>query len=246
VRKDIEMQEYIGKMAKKMYPIFIIMGFMIVAASFIGGYFNSQTAAAYFAAPKEIRETTLMADRVSIEAIGLWLPYFKFLGLGLILGGIVMALRVIIDRLKTVGEEVLVQLPADVRPEIPGAPWYGLLMPGVMMLGEMVFIGSLGVAIWLSGLAAQLFSNPVPAIDAAGAGSPLLSQMETIHAVNAWLVPLKFVGIATEFLAIAMGLGTVVFLLNKQTELLDQGVRIGKDQSVFVNFDERETELVAN
>ncbi len=115
-----------------------------------------------------------------------------------------------------------------------------------MMAGMLIFLGTLAASIWLAGLAAQVYSNPVPAIDAAGPGSALLAQLGTIKAVNAWLVPLKFVGIATEFLAIAMGLGTIVFLLNKQTELLDKGVKIGKDQSIEVSVEEREPELVAN
>ncbi|MFQ5930997.1 MAG: hypothetical protein ACE5MM_01175, partial [Nitrospiraceae bacterium] len=80
------MQAMIGRMAR-MYPLLLVMGFMIVAIAFIVGYFNSQTAAAYFAQAKGLRETTLMAQRASIESTGLWLPYFKFLGIGLILGG---------------------------------------------------------------------------------------------------------------------------------------------------------------
>lgn len=94
------MQKIIGKMAR-MYPLLILMGFMIVIIAFVAGYFNSQTAAAYFAESKYVRETSLMAQRASIESVGLWLAYFKFLGIGLILGGIVMALRVIIDHLKS-------------------------------------------------------------------------------------------------------------------------------------------------
>jgi hypothetical protein len=116
--KEYLMQKIIGKMAR-MYPFLILMGFMIVIIAFVIGYFNAQTAAAYFAESKSVRETSLMAQRASIESVGLWLPYFKFLGIGLILGGIVMALRVIIDHLKSVGMEVLSNLPENVRPPLP-------------------------------------------------------------------------------------------------------------------------------
>ncbi len=112
------MQQFIGKMAR-MYPLLIAMGFMIVAIAFGVGYVNSQTAAEYFSQPKVLRETTLLAERASIESVGLWLPYFKFLGIGLILGGIVMALRIIIDGLKHAGEEVLANLPEEIRPTLP-------------------------------------------------------------------------------------------------------------------------------
>src|SRR3990172_3787321 len=117
------MQTMIGKMAR-LYPAMIAMGFMIVLIAFVIGYFNSQTAAAYFAEPKAIRETTLMAQSASIESVGLWLPPFKFLGLGLILGGIVMALRVIIENLLGAGMEVLSNLPPEKRSQMPSPPWY--------------------------------------------------------------------------------------------------------------------------
>ena len=221
------MQTMIGKMAR-LYPLMIAMGFMIVLIAFVIGYFNSQTAAAYFAEPKAIRETTLMAQRASIESVGLWLPPFKFLGLGLILGGIVMALRVIIENLLGAGMEVLSNLPPEKRPQMPSPPWYANLMPLVMMLGEMVFLVAFIVGLWLSGIARSVFSNPIPAIDAAGSGSALLNGVQTILAVEGWLVPFKFLGIATEFLAITMGLATIIFILGTQTEMLDGSLKSAK------------------
>ena len=221
------MQKLIGKMAA-MYPLLIAMGFMIVAIAFVVGYFNSQTAAAYFSQPKALRETTLLAERAAIESTDLWLPYFKFLGIGLILGGIVMALRIIIDNLRGAGEEVLGNLPADIRPALPSPPWYGPMMPMVMMLGLLVFIVALIVALGLAADARALFANPVPVIDAAGAGTALLATVGGIKATSAWLVPFKFFGVATEFLAIAMGLSTIVWILSQQTELIAKGIDIGR------------------
>ncbi len=213
------MQAVIGKMAK-MYPLMIAMGFMIVIIAFIIGYMNAQTAAAYFSTPKIERETTMMAQRAAIESVGLWLPTFKFLGIGLILGGIVMALRIIIDRLKGAGEEVLSNLPADKRPQLPAPPRYATMMPMVMMLGEMIFLLAFGIGLWLAGIARSVFANPLPTIDAAGPGSALLNGIQTIHAVEGWLVPLKFFAISTEFLAITMGLATIIFILSAQTNML--------------------------
>ena len=221
------MQKIIGKMAP-MFPIIIWMGFMIVALSVVIGYFNSQTAAAYFAESKVVRETTLLAQRASIESTNLWLPYFKFLGLGLVMGGIVMAIRVILDNLSQAGGKVLANLPADKRPAMPIPPWYGRLMPLVMMLGWLVFLVALIISLQLASTARALFANPLPVIDAAGAGTALLSQVQTISATSAWLVPFKFFGIGTEFLAIAMGLATIAYVLNAQTEMLKKGVQIAR------------------
>lgn len=221
------MQKMIGKMAR-MYPMLIALGFMIVAAAFYIGYLNSQVAADYFAVNKSVRENSLMEQRASIESVGLWLPYFKFLGLGLILGGIVMALRVIIDHLKAAGAEVLSNLPEKKRPGMPTAPWYGLMMPMVMIIGEVIFIYAFIVALQLAGNASQLFANPLPSIDAAGAGSALLAQLQAIKVGSAWLIPLKFFAISTEFLAITMGLSTIVRILGEQTELIQRGIQIGR------------------
>ena len=221
------MQQFIGKMAR-MYPLLIAMGFMIVAIAVVVGYFNSQTAAAYFSQPKALRETTLLAERAAIESTGLWLPYFKFLGIGLILGGIVMALRAIIDKLRAAGQEILDNLPADLRPAQPSPPWYGPMMPMVMMLGLLVFIVALIVGLVLAADARALFANPLPTIDAAGAGTALLATLEGIKATSAWLVPFKFFGIATEFLAISMGLATIIYILAQQTEMIAEGITIGR------------------
>ena len=79
----------------RMYPLFILMGFMSVVTAFVVGYLNSQTAAAYFAESKVVRETTLMAQRATIESVGLWLPYFKFL-----FTAITIALAVIVGTLR--------------------------------------------------------------------------------------------------------------------------------------------------
>jgi len=215
------MQKIIGKMAR-MYPLMIVMGVMIVAIAFIIGYINSQTAAAYFAESKLVRETTLMAQRASIQSVGLWLPYLKFFGLGLILGGIVMALRVILDSLKDASVIVLSNLPEGKRPDMP----------------------KLVVSLGLAGTARSVFANPLPTIDAAGAGSALLAQVQTIHSVSAWLVPFKFFGMATMFLSIVMGLATIVFTLNAQTELIQKGIRIAR--GVEVVDDHEHVENVAS
>lgn len=221
------MQKLIGKLAR-MYPLLIGMGFMLVLVAFVVGYFNSQLAGEYFSQPKAIRETTLMADRASVESTGLWLPYMKFLGLGLILGGIVMALRVIIDRLHAVGVQALSNLPEGQRPALPTPPWYARLMPMVMMVGMLVFVLAVVVGLNLATTAQQLYANPISEIDAAAAGSTLLTQLELIAATTAWLVPFKFFGVASEFLAIVMGLATIAYILTNQTRLLAAGIRISR------------------
>ncbi len=216
------MQAQIGKMAR-MYPMLIMMGLLIVIIAFLIGLNNSSNASDYYSTDKVTRETTdeFIDTRASIERTDFWMPTFKFLGVGLILGGIVMALRVIIDNLRDVGKEVL---PKERHASLPQPPWYGLLMPVVMMIGIMIFVIALIVGIIGGGTAHDVFSNPLPVIDAAGVGTALLDDVQTIHQIKSWLTPLKFVGIAAEFLAITMGLATIIFILDRQTEILDDAL----------------------
>ena len=223
---SMNIDRMISKMAR-MFPIFIGMGFMLVVISFIIGFVNSQIAASYFAVEKSVRETTLMSDRALFESIGQWLPYFKFLGVGMILSGIVMALRVIIDNLRDVGDEVLSNLPEADRPNVPSPPWYAMLMPLTMMIGMLIFIVAFIWAGLLAFTVSSVFSNPLPTIDAAAAGTTLLSQLQHITSANAWLVPLKFFAIATEFVAIAIGLTTIIYILTAQTDVLEEAILIG-------------------
>ena len=72
------------------------------------------------------------------------------------------------------------------------------------------------------------FGNPHQTSDTAGAGRALLATLEGIKATSAWLVPFKFFGIATQFLAIAMGLGTIIYILSAQTKLIAEGIDIAR------------------
>ncbi len=76
----------------------------------------------------------MMVQRAAIENLGLWMPAFKFSGTCLILGGIVMALRIIIDKLKGAGEEVLSNLPADKQLKLHVPPLFATMTPLVMLM----------------------------------------------------------------------------------------------------------------
>ncbi len=85
---------------------------------------------------------------------------------------------------------------------------YSLILTGLMI--EMVaFI--VGIALGIS--TGDYYSGTKAVRDAAipgGAGSGTLSQIGTISAVQAWLLPLKFVGVALFFTGIGVALWTIV------------------------------------
>ena len=74
---------------------------------------------------------------------------------------------------------------------------------------------------------ASLFSNAVPTIDGATAGTALNNALVNIQATNAWLVPFKFFAVAVEFLAIATGLAVIVYILTHQTDTLEDAILRG-------------------
>lgn len=210
--------EKILQSVMKRFPLFIGMGFMVVMAALIIGALNAANAASYYAADKVARDASveLAQVRAGIESTVVWLPYFKFMGLAMILGGITMALGVINMRLQKLGKAVMSSVPKSVRVPIPPKPASIFLMRMFMMLGMLIIIVGFVVSLSVAGTASSVFSNPATVIDAAPAGSTLLAGLARIHSAEAWLEAFKFVGVAFLFMGIVNGLSAVVFALRFQ------------------------------
>ncbi|MCI0439455.1 MAG: hypothetical protein L0177_10020 [Chloroflexi bacterium] len=211
-------------MASKMWMPFLAMGFMIVVAAFIIGLVNSATAADYLAASKVTREaaargTELATQRAFIEATKIWLPAVKFLGLGMMLGGITFLLATILGALRTGGGRVQEALGVEVR--IVNPPMTARLFPMFMMMGTMILIASLIISIPTATLAYGYWNHSIAAeLDTAVEGSGLLADLGTINAIKLWLEPFKFVGMAFLFTGIGLALATIVRVLRWQSSRL--------------------------
>lgn len=210
----------------KLYPVFIVMGIMMVAIAVVIGVANAANAAQYYAVDKATRDASqsLAQVRAGIESTIVWLPYFKFLGLAMILAGITMALGVIGLRLQTLGEAVMDSVPKSARITIPSRPKTAVLMRLFMILGMMVILIGLVVSIITAQLAASVFSNPIVALDSAATGSALLQGIAQIHSNEAWLEAFKFVGVAFFFLGIVNGLASIIFALKFQQTAIPEVV----------------------
>jgi hypothetical protein len=219
------MEKMLQKMMNR-FPLFIAMGFMIVVLAVIIGAVNAGNAASYYAVDKATRDTSaeLAQIRAAVESTVIWLPYLKFLGLSMILSGIIMALGVIGLRLETLGKEVMASVPEYARQAVPARPRTVLWMRMFMMVGMLIIIAGFIVSLNVAAVASMVFSNPVTAIDAAAAGSPLLQGLATVHASEAWLEAFKFVGMAFLFLGIINGLSTIVFALRYQHRAIPEVV----------------------
>lgn len=210
----------------KRFPVFIAMGLMIVIIAFVIGAVNSGNAASYYAVDKATRDASveLAQVRAGIESTIVWLPYFKFLGVAMILAGISMALGVINLRLRGLGLKVMSSVPEEARVQVPPKPRAITFLRMFMMLGMLVIIIGLFVSLSVAGVARAVFSNPVTAIDAAATGSPLLAALGQVHAAEAWLEAFKFVGVAFFFVSIINGLTAIIFALRFQKQAIPQVV----------------------
>ena len=211
-------------MASKMWIPFIAMGFMIVVVAFIYGLVNASITSDYFSASKEVREAAvggsdLATDKAFIESTKAWLPSFKFLGMGMILGGVTFLLATILGALRTGGGRVQEALVVPVRVAKP--PMSAQLFPMFMMMGMMVLVASLVIGVVLAFLTYDYWNHSIATeLNSAIAGSGLLTDLETINSVQAWLAPFKFVGIAFLLTGIGLALATIVRVLRWQSNRL--------------------------
>ena len=214
-------------MASKMWAPFLIMGFMLLVGSFIVGLVNSSTAADYFTASKVVREaaetgSTLATQKAFIEATKIWLPAVKFLGLGMLLGGVAFLLATILGALRTGGGRVQEALGVDVK--ILKPPMTATLFPMFMMMGMMILVVSLIVGIVTATLAYGYWTHSI-ATQLNSSTTGLLADLGTINAVKLWLEPLKFVGMAFLFTGIGLALATIVEVLRWQSSRLWDALR---------------------
>jgi len=190
------------------FPLIALMAFGIVVISFLVGLLVLVPAQADF-----------FADTKAIRA---WLPSFKFLGLGLGLLAINMALGLIAKRLRIMGKVVVAHMPADLAPSIPPIPKAIRLMQLSAMMGLMILVVSLVVGIVLAtGTVPDYFDHSIAEeLNLAEPGSTLLDQLATLTSYNAWLAPLRMVGMSFLFTGILIALMVIIQTLRAQSQLL--------------------------
>ena len=211
-------------MASKMRIPFIGMGFMIVVASLIIGIFVSVSAAEWFSFSKVAREAAETGSRLAtqkafIESTKAWLPAFKFLGLGMILGGVTFLLATILGALRTGGGRVQEALGVPVH--LIKTPMTATMFPMFMIMGMMILIAALVVGLVEATLAYGYWNNSIATVlDPAVEGSALLNTLSTISSIKMWLEPLKFLGMAFLLTGIGLDLATIVRVLRWQSSRL--------------------------
>jgi len=184
----------------KNYKMFAAVGLLIVAIAFVISLQASGANSTFFAATKEAREgadSALIAANVTRNTIAHWVPAFKFVGLGLLLGAITMALGIIVKTLRELGIGLMSNWPKNLN---PGAPEIALASNGTVS------------AYWNNSIALVL--NP------AGIGSVELQQFGLIQGIKPWLGALRFTGMALLFTAITLALTVIIRTLQAQEKVL--------------------------
>ena len=81
---------------------------------------------------------------------------------------------------------------------------------GVWVIGMMIVMAASVIWVVLAVLTGDYYSNSKLVRDTAEAGSGLLSQLATIQGLQAWLLPLSFLGMATFLLGFGFAFANIL------------------------------------
>lgn len=218
-------------MIEKMMPLFpriAIMGWMFVLIAFLIGLFVlSPAQTAFFSDAKAVREgaavgSSFVNATVTAHVTEAWVPQFKFVGLGLGLMAITMALGMIAKSLRRMGEVITGHMPSDLRPTIPPPPKVVRVFQLSAMMGIMILLAALIIGIVLAtGVVPDYWAHSIAnELNPAQVGSALLGQLGTVSSFARWLNPLRMVGMAFLFTSIVLALTVIIGTLRLQADLL--------------------------
>lgn len=217
------MEKMINTMMKR-YQMFAWMGLIIVLIAFYVALSSGAGAnITFFSVDKAARETAaagspLVLANVTRHLVPTWVPAFKFLGLGIMLGAITMALGMITTTLRNLGKDVMSHWPAALNPGVPEKPVAAKMFPMIMMMGWMVFLIGLIWALVLNGTVAAYWNHSIATELNPATGGPLLAQLGVITATLPWLGVLRFLGMALVLTAITVALSVVIRSLQVQEQ----------------------------
>jgi hypothetical protein len=211
-----------------LFPLMAVMGWMIVLISLLIGIFGlSPAVETFFSDAKAVREaaaagSTFVNANVTAHVIETWVPQFKFVGLGLGLMAITMALGTIAKRLRRMGWVINGHIRSDLRPQMPPIPGSVRVFQLSTVMGVMILVAALIIGIVLAtGVVPDYWNHSIAnELNQATAGSELLSQLGVVSSFAKWLNPLRIVGMAFLFSAITVALTVIIGTLKNQAKLL--------------------------
>jgi len=215
----------------KHYKLFAGMGLIIVLIAFIFSLQGAQANAVFFSVDKVTREaadvgSNIVAANVTRQSIPTWVPSFKFLGLGIMLSAITMALGLIATTLRNLGTDVTALWPKDLNPGTPEKPRSAKMFPMLMMMGLMILLIGLIWALATNAIVTAYWANSIAnTLNPATEGSTLLRQLGTISGAKPRLSALRYTGMAFIFTAITLALTVIIHTLQHQEKTLRSFIR---------------------
>jgi hypothetical protein len=195
----------------------LVMGLMIVAGAFVVGVLAGVNLGDFFDGSTV---SALGRGEVLVQVSGA----VAFLGMGLILAGVVMSLVNIVRTLRDSGRDVQQAVGADAYKL--RKPSSGVLTPWVMMTGLMIEMVAFGLGIFAAATIGGV--NPTAIASGANAGSGDLADIGVTRALSAWLPGLRLVGIAVLLVAVVLVLTTIRSVLRFQARRVDELVTTGR------------------
>jgi hypothetical protein len=213
-----------------LFPVIAVMGWMIVGISFLVGLLVlSPAQATFFSDAKAFREAAtsgmpFVQANVTRHVIETWLPQFKFLGLGLGLMAITMALGTIAKRLRRMGFTITAHMARGLRPTMPPIPGRVRIFQLATVMGVMILMAALLVGLVLAlGVVPNYWDHSIAnELNPANPGSSLLGQLAVVSSFGFWLNPLRMVGMSFLFTGILIALSVIMKTLTIQSKLLGQ------------------------
>lgn len=224
------MEKMIDTMMKR-YQMFAWLGLVIVLVAFWLSLTAAEANTLFFSVDKATREAAgagsdLVVANVTRHSIATWVPAFKFLGLGFLLGAITMALGLIVKTLRELGRDVMSKWPAILNPGLPEKPRAAKAFPMVMMMGWIALIAGLIWALALNGVVTSYWNHSIAnELNPAQPGSALLTALGVINGALPWLGFLRFLGMSFLFTGITIALTVIIRTLQFQQRSLENFVR---------------------
>lgn len=212
------------------YPQIAVMGWAIVLISLlIGAIVLSPAQATFLSDAKALREgaaagSSFVQANVTSHVTETWVPQFKFLGLGLGLMAITMALGTIARRLRHMGQVITSHMPSHLRPPMPPVPGRVRIFQLSTLMGAMILVLALVIGLWLAtGVVPSYWSHSIASeLNLAQPGSELLAQLGVVSSFSDWLNPLRMVGMAFLFTGITIALTVIIGTLRMQAGMLSR------------------------
>jgi hypothetical protein len=213
----------------KYYKMFAGIGLFIVLIAFLVSFLAADANSVFFSATKGAREgsdSVLIAANVTRNVIPHWVPAFKFVGLGLMLAAITMALGIITKTLRELGMGVMSRWPKNLNPGAPEKPRAAKIFPMLMIMGLMLLLIGLIAALASNGTVSAYWNNSIALVlNPAGPNSVELQNLGIIQGIKPWLGALRFAGMALLFTAITVSLTVIIRTLQAQEMVLRGFIR---------------------